>query len=345
MKILKQDFLFIGKNLNISNDKLNAFWTDLEITKSTGTGLFTKYLYYFGAMIVIAAMAWFIDLGFHTFGSGGIFLIASLYACLFAFIGSKIWHKKNLRIPGGILLTLAVCMVPLAIYNLEAYFNLWQESHVRDYYTFYDRIEKKWVPIEAITMFIGATLLYFYRFPFLTVPIFFFGWLLSYDIVPFIFEETYSVNLQNWIACIFGLTLIAFGFINDREKNEDFAFWNYLFGTLSFWIVLILLFWVNEFTTFIFCLVNLLMMCFSIFAKRKILLIFGVLGVLIYLFHLFYNLFEDSFIFPFILSLIGVFVIYMGILYQRNQHQIEMFMLGLLPINFRNWICNEDGAK
>jgi hypothetical protein len=75
--------------------------------------------YYFGALVVIGAMTWFMTLGWERFGGGGMFAISLTYALGFVVAGGLLWRDEGLRVPGGLLVTAAVCMTPLAVYGFE----------------------------------------------------------------------------------------------------------------------------------------------------------------------------------------------------------------------------------
>src|SRR5713226_1342199 len=79
------------------------------------TGL--NVAYYFGALLVISAMGWLMTLGWEAFGGKGIFLIATLYAFFFTMAGLRLLAQPQTRTPGGLLVTMAVCMTPLAVYG------------------------------------------------------------------------------------------------------------------------------------------------------------------------------------------------------------------------------------
>jgi hypothetical protein len=51
--------------------------------------------YYFGALIVMSAMGWFMTLGWERYGGNGIFLISTLYAVLFILAGRTLWYNEN----------------------------------------------------------------------------------------------------------------------------------------------------------------------------------------------------------------------------------------------------------
>lgn len=330
MKISKKSFFSIGSDLKLTESDLNSMWSQLEKAAEEGPSPFAKYLYYLGAMIIISAMTWFMNLGWEWFGGGGIFLIAASYAIGFTLLGSYLWNKEELKTPAGLLITIAVCMTPLAIYGLETYFQIY-DSHEK-YRDFYERVEGRWVWMELGTIAASLLALRFFPFPFLTAPLFFSAWFLSMDIAPFLFGKELSWEHKCWISLFFGLLLIGIAFITDRRNQKAFAFWSYLFGTLTFWGGLGCLVWdKGEIVLLIYALINFLLMCLSIVLRRVVLMVFGAIGLFAYLAHLTQNLFADSLLFPFILSFFGLTIIYLGILYQKNRKLIEIKIFVILP--------------
>lgn len=337
MRISKDKFEAIGKDLGLSSEKVSTFWDSLSKSEEA-ISPFAHTLYFFGAMVVISAMTWFMNLGWEIFGGGGIFFIAAAYAFLFFLIGSHLWHKKELKTPGGLLITMGVAMVPLAIYGLEIYFNLWQEGG--EYRKFYASIDTRWIWMELGTIAAGLLALYYFPFPFLTTPIVFSIWYLSMDSLPYLFGPNFSDRSRAWVTLMFGLGLLAIGLFIDHRHKRDFGFWIFLWGTLLFWAGFNFLMWdKSELVLIGYLLLNLLMMGLSLILRRKVLMVFGALGVFAYLSHLAYSLFADSPFFPFILSLIGLIIIYLGVLYQRNQGWIERNLLNKLPASIK---INED---
>jgi hypothetical protein len=122
----------------------------------------------------------------------------------------------------------------------------------------------------------------------------------------------------------------------DRRTREDYAFWGYLFGLMAFWGGLSLMQSSSEFNKFLYCLINLGLMLLAIFLDRRAFLVFGALGVFGYLGHLSYEVFKDSMMFPFALSVLGLLIIFLGIKYQRNREAIEAAILSLVPDGLKN---------
>lgn len=59
---------------------------------------------------------------------------------------------------------------------------------------------------------------------------------------------------------------------------------------------------------------------------------FGALGVAGYLGYLSHQVFEDSLLFPVILSGIGLLIIYLGVLWQRHENNISQRLRDKLPL-------------
>ena len=95
-------------------------------------------LWYAGALIVIGAMGLFSTLAFTQMGGRALTITAIVYAVAFALAGHHLWYQKNLRTPGGLLITVAVSMAPLAVYGIQDELGWWGKfgnpGTVRDFY-------------------------------------------------------------------------------------------------------------------------------------------------------------------------------------------------------------------
>lgn len=338
MEISKTDFFSAAAKAGLSTQQIEKMWEDLE-DKRSKSNAFVQVLYYFGAMVVISALTWFMGLGWMWFGGGGIFLISMIYAGLLVLVGSYLWKNEQYRTPAGLLITIAVCLVPLAIYGLEVFFNVWPDGeNPGKYQDFYSRIKGSWVFMEIGTILAGLLALRYFSFPFLTAPIFFAAWFLTMDIIPLVFGTELQWEHRCWVTLILGAALLAIGYTIDRKGMNDYSFWSYLFGAFSFWGALTCLMWDRgELILFCYLLINIVLMFLSILLQRRILMIMGAIGVFTYLGHLAYDIFKDSIAFPFVLSFFGLAIIYLGILYQKNIDWIEKTLVSKLPESIRKY--------
>jgi hypothetical protein len=87
----------------------------------------------------------------------------------------------------------------------------------------------------------------------------------------------------------------------------------------------------SELNKLIYCFLNLFLILLSVILQRRVFIIFGAMGVFSYLGHLAFKVFEDSLLFPVVLSLLGIAIIYLGLFYNRHKKRIEAQFRYILP--------------
>lgn len=281
--------------------------------------------YYFGAMLMISACAWFLGDKWEVLGSPGIFITVLIYAMVAARLG---WWLRNrgYLVGGGLLITVAVCLVPLLTYTIQDMFGLWPGEHPGSYENYYPWIHGSWIIMELATIAVAAVALRYVHFSFLTAPMAFSFWFLSMDVAAWILGEAYpSWETRKWISVIVGLCTILVGYGLDKQlhkpgepRSEDFAFWCYLFGMLAFWGGLTAMNSDSEVNRLLYMLLNIGLIVLAVKLRRTTFLVFGALGVHLYLGHLAYRVFQDSFFFPFVLALLGLSLILVTVWMQRR---------------------------
>jgi len=343
MNMSRQDLDWAVGQAIISPQQAEALWRALE-GRAEGRGRFdlAHLAYYFGAMVVISAMGWFMTQAWELFGGGGILVISLAYAAGFVLAGRTLYFVQHLRVPGGLLFTLAVWMTPLAVYGLERMTGIWPQQDPGAYRRYYEWVKGGWFLMEVGTIVVGLAALRFVRFPFLTFPVAFALWFMSMDLTPLLYGRLdFTWNQRLWVSLWFGLAMLLAAYLVDRRTKEDFAFWGYLFGMLAFWGGLSVMESRSELARFGYCLINVALMLAAVLLERRAFMVFGTLGVFGYLSHLAYTVFKDSVVFPFALSLIGIAIIALGVFYQRNQPRIEAAVVGALPGGVRALLPKE----
>jgi hypothetical protein len=281
--------------------------------------------YYFGAMLMITACAWFLGDKWNELGSPGILGTVVVYMMIAAGLGWWL-RNKGYIIAGSLLITVAVCLVPLMTYAIEDILGLWPAKHPRGYENYYPWINGSWVVMELATIAAAAIALRYVRFAFLTAPIAFSFWFLSMDLAELITRNAnLSLKTSQWISVAVGLCIILVGYGLDKylhkpgvPRSEDFAFWCYLFGMFAFWGGLTSMHTEAEFKRVLYSWLNVGLMYLAVKLRRATFLVFGALGVHLYLGHLAYEVFKDSFFFPFVLALLGLSLILFTVWMQRR---------------------------
>ena len=284
----------------------------------------SNLIIYFGGFIAIGSVTFFITVGFMKFGYIGL-IISSL---TFLTVASLFIKYTQNNIAKGVLATFIIFLSPLFTYAVLGCLGWWDTPKASNYKDYYIWIDKNWIILEIVTILSSLLMLKKIKYPFLILPIAFSIWFLSMDIVEIIMGKLTWHN-REVISIIFGLLVIAIAIIIDLKKIE-YAFWLYIFGVLMFWGGLSLLNSNSEIGKFIYFLINLSMLVLGTAIKRKVFLVFGVLGIIGYFIHL-SMLFKNSFIFPIVLGFFGLIIIQGGIKYKKNEKFIRNKILSFLP--------------
>jgi hypothetical protein len=303
-------------------------------------------LYYLGGLVAIGAMTLFMTLGWERFGGGGLVLISLAYCIVALVLTEFLLARRQLAIPAGITATLAIVMIPLAVYGAQHLLGFWpsggpREWAYRDYHT---HIDWRWVIMEFATLAAGVLALWRYRLPFMVMPIAVTLWYMSMDLTPFLFggdSAEFFSDRGKLVSMYFGLTMTVLAFLVDvrSDKTKDFAFWLYLFGVLTFWGGLSSMHSDSELNKFIYCCVNLLMIAIGAALSRRVFAVFGGLGVAFYLGHLSHTIFKDSMLFPVALTAIGLAIIGAGVYWQRHEAAIGERLRSFLPASTRDFVA------
>lgn len=325
----------------LSSEQAELLWEFLRERDTDTPGFrFSHILYYFGGLIAIGAMSLFMTLGWERFGGWALLFIALAYAAAGLWLTEHLLHRSRLPVPAGIVAAFVVALTPLAVYGLQSALGWWAEGRGYRYYHTY--IDWRWMFMELATLAVGAVLLWRYRLPFLVMPVAVTLWYMSMDLTVYLAGgRGYSWELRMLVSMWFGLlmTLLAFWVdVRSRHGTKDYAFWLYLFGVIAFWLGLSLQHSGSEFSNFLYLCINLLMIVTGALLSRRVFVVFGALGVTAYLVYLADSVFEDSLLFPFALTLIGLAVIGLGIVWQRHEARCSEALRSLLPAALRELV-------
>jgi hypothetical protein len=331
----------------ISDEQAQRLWASwLEkaasapLPMSTGPRFgFTNTLYYFGGMVAIGAMTLFMTLGWQKFGDWGLCAIALAYlvACLKVADHLK---ARELPTPAGILATLAVCLVPLVLFAAQSGLGLWPPGRMGNYRDYHVWIDWRWMTLEFGTLAAGVVMLWRYRLPFMVMPIAVTLWYMSMDVANALMQnEGFDWQFARDVSLVFGLGTCAVAlWVHVRSSlareaawRQDYAFWLHIFGALMFWGGLSLRDSGSEWGKFIYALINVALVFWGATISRRVYTVLGALGVTFYLGYLSRRVFQNSLLFPFALTLLGLGVVWLGIWWQRREAQINARLSQWLP--------------
>ncbi|MFZ3126805.1 MAG: DUF2157 domain-containing protein [Rhodoferax sp.] len=300
-------------------------------------------LYYFGGMVAISAMSLFMTLGFQAMGAAGLLAIALAYgfACLKV---ADHFKARSLPVPAGILATLAVCLVPLAVWCVQSLLGLWPPGGSSSFSAYHTRIDWRWMTLEFATLAAGVVMLWRYRLPFMVMPIAVTLWYMSMDVANGLMQsQGFDWQFTRDMSLVFGLGTCALAMWVDArsrqadtpEWRQDFAYWLYLFGALMFWCGLSLRQSDSEWSKFLYCVLNVTLVLLGAAIGRRVFTVLGALGVAMYLGYLSHRVFKDSLLFPFALTLLGLGVVWLGVWWQRHEAALHARLSRFVPPGLR----------
>jgi hypothetical protein len=344
--VLTQAELQALKQAGIIDDaklsEITAFLAGRDAKSETSAPRFdlTHMLWYVGALITIGSMGLFTNDAFNRMGGWALTACGLVYATI-AFIGGHyLWTKRSLLIPGGLLIAVAVSMVPMIVYGIQDAMDLWKyaQGDPGQYRNLFPYIHGSWIYIEIATVAAAAIAAYFYRFPFILVIAAVALWFFSMDIAIWFLRSPdngydFDFSTRRMVSIVVGLAIIIVSWAMDlkRKGGADMAFWLHIAGAAAFWGGLTLSDGGTELEKFAYLMINIGLLALSLFLDRKIYAVFGGLGVATYLGQLAFNTFKDMILFSFALSAIGLLIIFLGVLLHRNRGKLVKAMDDRLP--------------
>ena len=94
MKISKTNLQNACSRIELNNEISNKLWNELEKENSSKFDI-EHLAYYFGALIVMSAMGWFMTKAWDEIGGLGISMLGLVYFLLFILFGRHLWFNKR----------------------------------------------------------------------------------------------------------------------------------------------------------------------------------------------------------------------------------------------------------
>lgn len=287
--------------------------------------------FYFGALLIMAAMGWLLTEAWMRIGDWALLVIASLYILLLTLFAVNLQRRAQ-PVAAGVLAAVAVSIVPLAVFAIERLAGWWPMDDAQaSYHQYYTYVQGGWLAMEAATVLAGLLMLRLIPYPFIVMPIAVALWFMSMDLSEWFFGSPFSWEQRREVSLWFGLGMLAVFVAVDGRTREDYAHWGYLAGLAAFWGGLTLVDSGSELGKALYCLINIILMGMAVLLRRPVFMVFGALGVAAYLGYLSYEVFADSLLFPVVVTLIGLGVIGLGLVYQKRRERLSQAFRNLLP--------------
>ena len=297
-------------------------------------------LWYAGALLVIGAMGLFSTLAYSRMGGWALAATAIGYGAAFLASGHWFWRRRAMRTLGGLLVTVAVSMAPLAAFGVQDALDLWgRGGDPGAYRDFFAWVRASWLPMELAAIAAGLAAFWAYRFSFILMVVAAALWFLSMDVAAWLMEgrtRHFDFGLYRVVSLGFGAALLVATWLADMARGRgDLTFWLHLSGLIAFWGALAASFAMGVMAWPLYGVANVLLLAVAALFGRRSYAVFGTLGLYHLLGDLSARVFQDSLLFPFALSLIGVTIIALGWLYHRKETAIAARLARALPTPLR----------
>lgn len=311
----------------VSEQQSQALWAELEqrCRASWSGPSLSGVVTFTGGLLVLSAVTWLIGTQLLVFGES---LPAFVLMLMLAFWGGghAFWAQPRTRVIGGLLLTVALALVPLLVWSLHDFADWHPLGDLGGYSGFYRWIESGWLTLELVTLAASAAMLYRYPFPFMTLIPAVMIWFVAMDLTLIVMEvlalgsgwDLYF-EARRATSMIVGAAIIGAAWYLDLRTRRDFQFWLYLAGMTAFWGGLTSGDPSGELAVVGYGLVNAALVVFAVYLRRRVIMVYGGIGIALALGTLGFTYFNSSLGFIFVLGGLGLGLMALGnVLLQRR---------------------------
>lgn len=333
----------------INPKQVDTLWSFMIKDESTQTPFnIVNLLFYLGGLIAICSIIFLVSPYIINLGRWGLVSVLFIYG-LAAFLLSQYFLKNKFTIPAALCLIFIICLTPVFLSSLQ--FAIWMTQNPNSLILLdlFASFEKHYFLIELGTWLVAGLFFYIYRFSILVLPLCLMTWYLSYDLYNHILGNKFFFSGFFKSSLLFGFictTLAIFLDIKHKKHHEN-SFWLYIVGLSAFWSGYINeILSNNEWSWLTFGGMNLVLLGLGTILVRKVFLVYGAIGILMYLGHIIYKLFDSLHINwlagSFILTLFGLLIIKLGMLIHQYQNNIQKFIYQFLPSSFKTFLNEID---
>jgi hypothetical protein len=249
-------------------------------------------------------------------------LLSVIYFAAFFFGAERFGKSPGLRVPSGLLYVLAASMTPFFISSLQLL--TWKGA------------DFMWtgLAVALATLVVGNVLTARARISFVCLPALLAGASAAcYGTALLFTHDTWFGLNEAWGLVGYGVFSTVLSLVIDKRSNEDYSFWGYGVGAISFWAGLTVV--VGGDGWGLYALVGLVSMFASVILSRNVFAFTGGFAVLAYVAHISYTYFSNSIAFFFSMGVVGFLTMLVGVWYVRNAEQVQKVALKLVPKSMR----------
>lgn len=287
--------------------------------------------YGIGALLVLFAFGWFLFDRWGRLGAWGVLGVVAAYAAILA--GMAAWlRRRGFAGAASVAVMLAVSLTPLAAWSFLSLAGRWPPGRVFNSWHHYPPwMASQWLVIELSTILVALLVLRWRRLVSLTYPIAVALWGVHYHVSEIVRGAGESLSYDRWMLLANALVILVVADFVERwqertapgegatgRERGDFAGAFWLVGMLAFAFAYANLWERSGDWRHLLPLVALTFVGISLYLRRRVILVFGMLGVFAYVAWLTDTVFRDIVSFPIILAALGILMIAATVWMQRR---------------------------
>lgn len=342
--------LGVDKDIITVNQKIELLQLlTVNENESKTASVVVKILYYLGGFIMLCAMTVLMSHSIQHSSYSVLLALGSLYASLFLFVANFLW-KKYEKFPAGILYFLFITTISFIILDIEKWIGFFPHFSDIDKIPNYDEACRLPVLVlAALTVITNTILQKFRKVSILAIPNIFATFIIYLTTIHyFIGNKLYTAKTLTHCYLIFNIVLFTIAFLKDKLTEIDYSKWMYFFSAIGIFQAMINIFVdyysseaVISFKVFqAQCFLLSIIYCFlGLLIKRKPFTIIGILGIIEYIIYLEFHLItNNTLLLTSIISLTGLFILYIGVVFNRYSDKITSYFENFLPKNIRHFL-------
>ncbi len=277
--------------------------------KKSGFNLVTV-LYYFGGFLALLSFTLFIGMNWEDLPQWARFAIALIALLVTGGLGLWLRFSQKFELAGGLLLFVATAILPLLVYTVISLAGFWAEGA-----SFYE-LRFAVLAMGLVSLGGAIAVLYYTRFPLITLLVAGFAHLTLIDLVQVIWGENFLFNES---TVIISAIFILLGIWITLRGLKPYAFWVKLYGLIWLLFTFSILFFESESVLFglLYLGVYLVIAAVSLYLREAMFMVFAIISIYLYIFNLVFDIFEGSALFPLILGIIGLSIVLLAVLFQK----------------------------
>ena len=278
--------------------------------------------YGLGALLVLFASVWFLVDRWTILGAPGVMAVALGYAAVL--VAAAVWmHRHQFPQASGVAVVLAIAVTPIVVWAILTMAGRWPEPRSGDALLRSDQwMAAQWLVIDFSTLLVALLVVRRHRVAVLMYPLAIgLGWVL-FHLILFVRDEGGMEGFERWAMLAAGFIVLAVADGLERWQSaecaaggragsqvDDFAgpFW--LTGIIIASASYVNIWSRTEGWKHLMPVVWLVLIAASLYLRRRLLLLGGVLGIFGYLAYLAGEVFRDYVSFPILLAGFGILLI------------------------------------